>query len=166
MLKKVLVVRLFFGHSTQVSVYWWKYFLSPRGPIGVLLPPNNFKLITRHWVPAAGVRPHVLHWGVNLHPFQFLPSQGRAMSMFFKTLFPVSLSRADVAEVALSARVFVNDTRHKRTGNFVFERETWWQTMRSFENNLEFWERKQFPEAADQGILRFPRVGAQKWQHH
>ena len=45
------------------------------------------------------------------------------MGVFLKALFPVSLSRADIAEVALSARVFVDDTRHKRTGNFVLERE-------------------------------------------
>ena len=45
------------------------------------------------------------------------------MRMLFKALFPVSLSRADIAEVALSARVFVDDTRHKRTGDFVLEGE-------------------------------------------
>ena len=45
------------------------------------------------------------------------------MHMFFKALFLVSLSRANVAEVALSARVFIDDTRHKRTGDFVLEGE-------------------------------------------
>ena len=38
------------------------------------------------------------------------------MPMLLKTFFPVSLSRADVAEVALSAREFVNDPHIRELG--------------------------------------------------
>ena len=41
--------------------------------VGVLFPSYYRELFAWHWVPAAGVWPHVLHWSVNLHSTQFLP---------------------------------------------------------------------------------------------
>ena len=66
---------------------------------------------------------HALHRSIHLHSTELLPSQSRSVHMFDKTFFPISLRRADVAEVAFFASVFVNDTRKERFRDSVFELE-------------------------------------------
>ena len=43
--------------------------------------------------------------------------------MFLQTFLPIPLGAADVTEVALSARILVDDARHQRFWDFVLEDE-------------------------------------------
>ena len=55
----------------------------------------------------------MLHWGKHLHTMQRFTSQCRNMCMFLETRLPESLCAADIAKIALSASILINNTWHK-----------------------------------------------------
>ena len=60
--------------------------------------------------------------------------------MLFKTGFPISLGRANVATVARSASVLINYTRQKRLWEHVLEVEAGRKAFTCFKYNFEFAE--------------------------
>ena len=121
--------------------------------IWMFLATDNFEIIPCNFHPA--FLSNMLHWGIDLNSTQWLTCQSRLVCMLFQTFFPISLCRADVAVVAHRTSILVNDARHKRIGNFVFERETRGKSFGAFENNFQFGEGEILTETADKTVLYF-----------
>ena len=93
--------------------------------IPVFFISENFKIVTSdlraQWVTFCSL--NVLQGGKNLNTTQRLPCAGRYVSVLLQPLFPVSGSATNVANIAVSARIFVYNTRHERLGEFVLVAE-------------------------------------------
>ena len=93
--------------------------------IPVFFISENFKIVTSdllaQWVTFCSL--DVLQGGKNLDTTQRLPCAGRYVSVLLQPLFPVSGSATNVANIAVSARIFVYNTRQERLGEFVLVAE-------------------------------------------
>ena len=118
------------------------------------LATDNFEMIPCNFHPA--FLSNMLHRSIDLHAAQLLTCQSRHMCMLFQTFFPISLCRADVPVVAHRTSILVNDARHKRIGNFVFERETRGKSFGAFENNFQFGEGEISTETANKTVFHAP----------
>ena len=78
------------------------------------------------------------------------------MQVFFKAFLPKSLCTANIAEVALSASIPVNDTRHKRFWDFILEGEARGQSASSFVDDFEVAEGNDLTKSSNQFVFRFP----------
>ena len=79
----------------------------------------------------------MLHWGKHLHTMQRFTSQCRNVCMFLETRLPESLCAADIAKIALSASILINNTWHKRFWELVFEREEGCESFPRLKNNSQ-----------------------------
>ena len=84
------------------------------------------------------------------------------MQVLLKSFIPKSLGVANVAEVALSARVIVNYTRQYRFWESVLEEKVRGKFSVCIENDFEVTERSNFPESTNHFLLHLPRCSSKK----
>ena len=104
--------------------------------IPVFFISKDFKIVTSdlraQWVTFCFL--HMLQGGKNLNTTQRLPCSGRYVSVLLKPLFPISGSATNVANIAVSARIFVYNARQERLGEFVLVTEERGHSARCLEN--------------------------------
>ena len=134
--------------------------------VTVTFPSYYCEIFPCHRSCSTAVRFHVLEGCKHLESTQRLARTSRDVRVFLQTFFPIPLCRAYVTEVALSASVLVNYTRHQGFGKFVFKGEARWQSPLSLVNDFQVGKGNNFSKTADHAVFHIPRCGTQKWQNH
>ena len=157
-------------YTCNVIIQEWPFFSNKNTlfnleKVRVTVPSNDGKIVACHRFCRTGVQFYMLERRVHLTTTHWLARASRDMWVFFQTSFPIPFCWAYITEIALSASVLVDYTRHQGLGKFVFESETRGQSSISLENDFQVGKRNYLLETTYQAVLHVPRRGTQKWEN-
>ena len=133
--------------------------------VGVTVPSDKRKIFTCHTSCTTSVRSYMLERRVHIMTTHWLARASRDMWVFFQTSFPKPFCRAYVTEIALSASILVDYTRHQGLGKFVFESEARGQSSVCLENDFQIGKRNDFLKTTYHTVLYIPWCGTQEWKN-